>query len=164
MEQPTMGQPVQHFVQAVPGIERRITLRLLSYWEKLRRGRAMPAEEDINPEDLTDLWDSCFLVRVKDLVNQDYHYAYLGQAIDDAFFQGIIRSDSAGAQPHPAPNHLTRNFARVVGTCRPFTEEGEFQNIRKETVKYRQCLLPLGTDGEIQAIFGGMTFKIFANG
>jgi len=146
--------------ETLTGIERRITLRLLSYWEKLRRGRPMPTEQDIDPEDLPDLWESCFLIHVRDLSKADYNYTYLGEKIADAYTHGTIKNDPESSK-HPTANHLTRNFAQVVGTCKPLLEEGEFLNLRQETVKYRQCLLPLGADGKIEAIFGGMHFKIF---
>jgi hypothetical protein len=28
-------------------------------------------------------------------------------------------------------------------------------------VKYRQCLLPLGEEGDVKAVFGGMRYKIY---
>ena len=39
-----------------PAFERRIPLRLLAYWEKLRQGRPMPVERDVVPDDIRDLW------------------------------------------------------------------------------------------------------------
>jgi hypothetical protein len=141
-------------------MERRITLRLLAYWEKQRLGRLMPTEQDIDPEDLRDLWDSCFLVRVVDLAKSDYNYTYLGQAIADAYCHGMLKDDPEG-MVSPSAHRLARNYARVVGTCKPLLEEGEFVNLKQEMVKYRQCLLPLGTDGQIESIFGGMHFRIF---
>ena len=40
-------------------------------------------------------------------------------------------------------------------------EEGEFDNTLLGTVKYRQCILPLGENGKVEAILGGMHFKVF---
>lgn len=146
-----------------PGIERRITLRLLAYWEKLRGDRPMPREEDINPDDIADLWDSCFLIHVKDLIQQDYNYTYLGQAIIDAYTSGFSADDPNEGLVSPNAGKLAHSYARVIATMKPVLEEGEFKNAHNDTVKYRQCLLPLGDDGEIKAIFGGMRFKIFSN-
>ena len=137
-------------------MERRITLRLLAYWEKLRRGRPMPDEQDIRSEDIADLWDYCFLVRVKDLDN----YVHLGQAIIDAYHHGL---DEITPVPlvSPNPRHLTKGYDQVRFTARPLMEDGEFRNLRNHKVKYRQCLLPLGQGTDVQAVFGVMRFKLF---
>jgi hypothetical protein len=142
-------------------IERRITLRLLAYWEKLRKDRDMPHEDDINPDDIEDLWDRCFLVHVQDLDKTDYNYTYLGQAIIDAYRHGLSKDDPTG-MASPNANDLAHGYAKVLKTKKPLLEEGEFLNLHQEVVKYRQCLLPLGENGKIEAVFGGMHFKIFA--
>lgn len=141
-------------------IERRITLRLIAYWERLRAGRAMPEEINIDPEDLSDLWDHCFLVQVRDLQKKDYNYTYLGTAIMDAYRGGLSVDDSGSIVTLNA-NKLAGNYAQVMETCKPVIDEGEFENAKACTVKYRQCLLPLGKDGVVDAIFGGMRYKIF---
>jgi len=142
-------------------IERRITLRMLSYWEKLRRGRPMPTEQDVDPDDIPDLWDSCFLIHIKDLDKPDYNYTYLGQKIVDAYEHGLSESE-ASQLLSPNAARLKANYTRVMQTFKPLVEEGEFKNMRDETVKYRQCLLPLGENGQVEAILGGMHYKIFA--
>ncbi len=45
-------------------------------------------------------------------------------------------------------------------TRKPLIEEGEFTNQHNETVKYRQCLLPLGEGDEVHAIFGVLHIKV----
>jgi len=142
------------------GRERRITLRLLAYWEKLRRDRLMPVEDDINPEDIQDLWDSCFLIHVKDLEKPDYNYTYLGEAIARAYYNGITDDKFGMMSPH-AEAHADC-YTKVIDTGKPLVGEGEFRNLHNDLVKYRQCLLPLGENGRIDAIFGGMHFKIFS--
>ena len=141
-------------------IERRITLRLLSYWERLRGDRPMPTEQDIDPEDIGDLWDSCFLIHVRDLEKSDYNYTYLGDAIAEAYHHGLSADDPA-ALASPNAGKLASGYSKVIATGKPLLEEGEFHNLHDEIVKYRQCLLPLGDGKEIQAIFVGMHFKIF---
>lgn len=141
-------------------VERRITLRLLAYWERLRDGRAMPGENDINPDDIQDLWDHCFLVAVKDIGKPDYSYTYLGTAILQAYRDGLSEEDAGGALSLNAAK-LTDSFLKVAQTARPLLEEGEFRNFSGKVVRYRQCLLPLGQDGVVDAIFGGMRYKLF---
>lgn len=142
------------------GMERRITIRLLAYWERLRGKRDMPTEEDIDPDDLQDLWDNCFLIHVKDLSKPDYNYTYLGTAIIEAYRSGLSESDP-GRLISPNADKLAHSYSEIVKTGKPVIEEDEFRNLHNDIVKYRQCLLPLGHNGTVDAIFGGMRFKIF---
>lgn len=141
-------------------VERRLTLQLVAYWEKLRGHHPMPSEDDIDPEDLAELWDHCFLVQVKDTAGQDYHYSYLGAAIVEAYHGGLSESDSGGLVTLNAAK-LTGSYSRVISTCLPVIEDGEFKNLKGDLVKYRQCMLPLGEGNKVDAIFGGMRFKVF---
>lgn len=143
-------------------VEQRITFRLLGYWEQLRRenGRPMPSESDIDPDDIQDLWDYCFLVQTRDMYKDDYNYTYLGSAILHAYKGGLSMDNPCGLVS-PNANRLALNYSRILETRQPILEEGEFRNVRNQLVKYRQCLLPLGYGDEVDAIFGGMRFKIF---
>ena len=140
--------------------ERRITVRLMAYWEKLRKGRPMPAEADIDPDDIQDLWDHCFLVHVQDLEKPDYQYTYLGAAILQVYRGGLSESE-AGSLLSPDASHMHDSFVHIAKTGKPVVDEGEFRNFNNEVVKYRQCLLPLGENGAVQAIFGGMRCKVY---
>lgn len=152
---------LKRMLQAVEGPEaQRITVRLLAYWERLRAARDLPSEPEIDPDDLYDLWDYCFLVQVRDLYKEDYNYTYLGPAIVQAY-HGSLSADDAGGMVSPNANKLSHNYARIIDSKQPIIEEGEFLNMAGELVKYRQCLLPFGVGGVVDSIFGGMRFKIF---
>lgn len=141
-------------------VERRITLRLMAYWEKMRKLNSMPTEADIDPDDLQDLWDYCFLIHVKDLDKPDYNYTYLGKAIQEAY-QGALAGDEGADIASPNADKLAHSYNKVIETRSPLLEEGEFLNMHNDVVKYRQCLLPLGEGDKVDAIFGGMRFKVF---
>jgi len=145
---------------AIPAKERRITLRLLAYWEKARAGKEMPSEQDIDPEHIQDLWDHCFLIHIKDLQKEGYYYTYLGDQIKKAYQGGLSEADTGGLIS-PNATKLADCCAEVRMTRKPLVDEGEFTNAHGDQVKYRQCLLPLGEGGEVQAVFGGMRYKIF---
>ena len=141
------------------GVERRINLRLLAYWEKLRRGRLMPTVEEFNPADLPDLWDSCFIVHAAELSKPDGQYAYVGPSISKAYGNGNFSGSSGNLitlNPHACAAHLLT----VIDSGKPLLDEGEFTNASDQLVKYRQCLLPLGQDGKVLAVCGGMHYKI----
>lgn len=139
--------------------ERRLTVRLLSYWERLRNGRLMPIEADIDPEQLADLWDYCFLIHTKDLGKEDYNFTYLGDAIIKAYHGGLSAAECNGLLA-PNAQTLAQGYQQVLNTHLPLVEEGEFHDPIGQIVKYRQCLLPLGEQDAVTAIFGGMRFKV----
>ncbi len=141
--------------------ERRLSLRLLRYWQEKCGSRPMPIENDIDPEQLGEDWEYCFLLQSRDVANiQDYNFTYLGQKIMNAYFDKAIDEHN---QFMVGPNafRLSNHFSRVLETCGPVLDEGEFQTIHGHRVLYRQVLLPLGVEGKgIEAIFGGMNYKI----
>jgi hypothetical protein len=142
--------------------ERRITLRMLAYWEKMRGARPMPHEDDINPDDIGDLWDNCFLIHVKDLEKKDYQYTYLGEDIKKAFQGGLSTTDTNG-MVSPNAVKLADCYNKIIRSCEPIVDEGEFTNNHGDIVKYRQCLMPLGENGKVDAIFGAMRYKVMAS-
>jgi len=138
-------------------LERRATLRLLAYWEKLRGGRLMPSERDIKADDIADLWPSCFLVHGAGKAPAEYRYSYMGEAVAEICRFGC-EHDSVALHPQDE----LQGFAQVFATGKPLIDEGEFLNAAQEIVRFRRCLLPLGEDGAVQAIFGVARFRLFA--
>ncbi len=143
-----------------PVNERRITVRLMAYWEKIRAGRPMPREQDVDPDIISDLWDYCFLLSVKDMGKEGYQYTYLGSEIKKAYQGGLSETDTGGLIS-PNADRLADCYMEIIHTKAPVVDEGEFRNSVGDMVKYRQCLLPLGEDGAVKAVFGGMRYKIF---
>jgi len=137
--------------------ERRITLRLLSYWERRRGSRRMPAEVDIDPADIADLWEYCFMAHTKDIGKPGYHFAYLGKTIKDVYHEGLKHTD-ADAPIFPDMETLAKGYQHVLTKCEPLVTNGEITNLHGDIFKYRQVLLPLGVGNTVQAVFGGMRF------
>ncbi len=144
-----------------PYDERRLTLRLLRYWHELRGVRAMPEENDIDPDELGGDWGFCFLLQSRDIANiQDYNFTYLGDNIRNAYFDNTIDEHNEFLVG-PNAYRLGTHFSRVVETAAPVIDEGEFITLHGRRVLYRQALLPLGNaDKGVEAIFGGMNYKI----
>jgi hypothetical protein len=147
--------------EVYPYGERRLSLRLLRYWQEKCNGRPMAVENDIDPEELGPDWDYCFLLQARDVANiQDYNFTYLGQKIMGAYFDKAIDEHN---QFMVGPNafRLSGHFSRVLETKTPVVDEGEFETLHGRRVLYRQVLLPLGESAEsVVAIFGAMNYKI----
>lgn len=141
--------------------ERRLTSRLIRYWRDRRGVRAMPQEADIDPDDLGDDWDYCFLLQSRDVANvQDYNFTYLGQKIIRAYHAPALDAFNP-VLLGPNASCLSRVFERVITSQAVVYDEGEFLSLQGKRVLYRQCALPLGDeDNGVEAIFGGMNFRI----
>lgn len=142
--------------------ERRITLRLLAYWEKKRGNRAMPGENDMDPADIADLWEYCFMAHTRDIGKKDYNFTYLGKAIEEVYQEGL---NTAEEDSHilPALEELANGYKEVIARRHPLVTEGELTNPHGDVFKYRQVLLPLGDGREVKAVFGGMRFLRVVN-
>lgn len=136
--------------------ERRISIRLLGYWEKLRRGRDIPEEADIKPDDILDLWDSCLIVHP---VGGEYSYKHLGLDLTESYLFGL--PPESGRLPTDT-KHLVDSYDQVMKSAKPLIDEGQIVLLDGTVIKYRQCLLPLGKNGKVEAIFGGMRYKVFS--
>lgn len=142
--------------------ERRITHRLIDYWQRIKGDRVLPMEGDIDSEDVGDMWDDCFLmsVRLGDGSLPVFSFGYIGRTLQD-----LYREDSFSGQPMLLPlpvDKLSSFFNEMILTKLPIVENVENFSHEGKILKYRLCLLPLGTkDGEIKAIFGGLRYKFF---
>lgn len=144
--------------------DRRITNKLLHYWENLKDDRAFPSIRKINPKskEIADIWNSCFIVEASNKSRkEDYSYKYIGMNIIKAYgkdLTGFKVEDVATMEP----GHLADVYEKVLATKRPYYDEGEIQAPGNRIIKYRQILLPLGNDGvNIDSILGGMSYKVF---
>lgn len=140
-------------------IERRITRRVLNYWESLCAGRAMPEEADIDPECLGEDWRHCFLLQTRDIEHiEQFNFTYLGEGILAAYQQAGIDVDNLFLIG-PKAFYLAPHFQHVITTRTPLVEDNHFYAEDTTQIFYRQCLLPIGKGKKVEAIFGAMLFK-----
>lgn len=141
--------------------ERRLTMRLMKYWQGLCKGALMPQEDAIDPDSVSDLWPKCFLIQTFDITHhRDMNFTYLGEEIIRAYQDGLM-SEGENMLVSPNPSRLALFFHQVMESAAPVEAEGEFLALDGRVVRYRQCLMPIGRGDEVQAIFGGMSFKAY---
>lgn len=142
--------------------ERRRGKRLYDYWCQLCDGRAFPLEEELDPDELGELWDDCFLIQLRDIEHvQHYNYTYLGANILGAYESGQLQSHVPGLASLNAL-HLAEEFRNVMELGSPYFFEDEHRINSQQIIKFRQCLLPLGNhEGRIASILGEMRFRIY---
>lgn len=141
----------------------RINERLLEYWSAKKAGRAFPTEGEIDPEEIAEIWDSCFLVRTDEVGRSKYQYTYLGNALIDAYGDDLNNKDICEKLVSPTSMSLVHKFDEVCKTKQPVDEESEFTNNKGMLIKFRSCMLPLGKDDsqDVAFVIGGMKWKAF---
>lgn len=144
--------------------ERRHALQVVTYWNHLRGSRAMPIENEIDMEDpaIKDLWPRCFIVQLRDIELEipEFNYTYLGPEIVHAYegeLQGVEVDDMVSMNA----SKLMGAYKQVIETVQPVLHSGECDNGRGSLIKFRQCLLPLGTD-KVEVILGYLNYYVFA--
>lgn len=141
---------------------RRITDIIYSAWDEARGGKAFPTSKQMGNKELPLVWNNCFTIKVMDILTEPhYTYSYIGKNIVEAYGE-----DLTGIQLEtlvsPDAKRLLKQYNKLVEKGEPLVDEGDFVNTRGQTIKYRQCLVPLGDDGMvITDILGGMRYKIF---
>ncbi|MBN66077.1 MAG: hypothetical protein CMM94_00710 [Rickettsiales bacterium] len=140
---------------------KRIHERLEEYWDSKKNGRAFPSEVDIDPDEISDIWESCFLVKVEEQDGKPYQYTYLGQDLISAYGDDQNEKEVCEKLVYPYSVSLEHKFDEVVEQKKPVMEDAEFTNSNSIVVKYRSSMLPLGENGEVEYIIGGMKWKGF---
>lgn len=138
----------------------RITEALESYWNEKKDLAALPSESDFDPDDLGNLWDHCFLVRVDP--GPDFHYTYMGKALIDAYGDDMTGNEVCERVMGQVAHPMLKKFVETVQKKHKVLDEGEFVNHNNLEVRYRSILLPLSQGGEeVAYILGGMKWKAY---
>lgn len=137
--------------------EQRITEALKTYWEGLQKDGKLPSEQDINSEDIPEIWENCFLVRVDGKNN--FAYEFLGKSIIEAYADENVSEQIIEDQLYPESPGIINKFQEVVNALEPILYEGAFINKSNQDIKFRKILLPLGENGIVKHIIGGMRWK-----
>lgn len=135
--------------------ERRISHRLVAYWQQVKRERVLPTESDINPDDIADMWSHCFHIHIRD--GMHFHCHYVGSGLREL----VVASNGREQLVHLPPEKLEILYNEMLMTKLPVVENVEAFPVEGHFIKFRLCLLPLGSpNGVISSVFGGMRYKI----
>ncbi len=136
---------------------------LLNYWHKICKGREFPHESDIEPEEISDIWDYCFLISLDDVVKRiGYRYSYMGSALVGAFGDDVNNPDMALRLLSSTRVPSLKKIEEVLDKKQPVIDEGEFTNAHHMNVRYRTCIVPLGYEnGQVSHLFGVMRWKAY---
>lgn len=141
--------------------ERRLVLRLLSYWRELAGERDMPRPDDVDGGKIPDMWGHCFMLEVRGAGEPVYgtigdHHA--------AKLQADLRGrEVSAAGGDTLLGQAASYYRQVLARGIPITLGGQFVNREQQTVLYRSILLPLGEgEGRVTALLGGANCRELA--
>jgi len=156
------GQSSSHDTEGAD-LHHRCHDQLLNYWKKICKGREFPHESDIDPEEIADIWDYCFLISLDDVVKRiGYRYSYMGAALVGAFGDDASNPDMALRLLSSTRVPNIKKIDEVLNEKHPVIDEGEFVNSHHMNVRYRTCIVPLGyDDGQVSHLFGVMRWKAY---
>lgn len=137
--------------------------RLMSYWDALRKNRAFPSEAEIEPDDIADIWPSCFLISIDDVTRRvGYRYSYLGTDLIEAYGDDVKNPDVALRLISTSSLPMVKKFDDVLAGKKAVFDESDFVNLMGLHIKYRTCMLPLGVnDQNVSHILGCMRWKLY---
>lgn len=135
---------------------RRAHERLMQYWLSLKGTRNYPREDEVDPEALEPIWDSCFLVTLIDGRRFGFRYEYMGSELLEAYgrdMTGLAAEDPEAPQIASLIHALERAAAGET-----VTDGSVFTNSKNVEIRYRCCLVPLGAM-TVEYILGCMRWK-----
>ena len=137
--------------------------QLLDYWQTLCAGRPFPHEDEIEPSDISDIWDSCFLISLDDVSRRiGYRYSYMGAKLVDAFGDDTNNPEMALRLLSSTRVPSAKKIDEVIKEKHPVMDDGDFVNAKHMNIRYRTCLVPFGYDnGEVSHIFGVMRWRAY---
>jgi hypothetical protein len=129
-------------------IERRVTNQVCNYWKLKKQDERYPKEIDIDMEEIIELLPYCVIVDIietKD--NIEYKLTYIGEKVKN-FYHEKIFTDSLIPFISPIIDTFKERLENLLETQEPIIEKSETIDINQDTVKFRQCFLPLSKDGK----------------
>lgn len=143
--------------------ERRITQRLLRYWELLTKDAPIPDFQWFNSATIEEIWPYCMCVSIQpDTKILTYKYEYMGNDVTKFYGKDFTYATADSRIKTNLASTLIAKMDDVVKQKKPLTDDNHMVNISGQLIKYRACLLPFGNarDG-ITHIVVGLTYRMF---
>jgi hypothetical protein len=140
------------------GRERRLVLRLLSYWRELLKdeqdSRLFPSFADIDPTAIYDIWQHCFAM---DLFGHESGPVFRAVGLEFSnYFDGTLANRPVSElNPDTLTAQSTCYFNEVLEKNAPISRGGQISGLDGSNILYRSILLPMSDDGETISGFLG---------
>lgn len=136
------------------GIERRFVLRLLAHWRNLCGERQYPSFADLDPAEIPDMWQNCFILEISG-DNAVPVFRAMGEGLIENSKGPLLDRPISDALEDTLPGVAISYIDETLEKAVPVSRGGEFVRQDGTKVLYRSILLPMSDDGEtISGILG----------
>lgn len=145
-------------------LEHRLSERLTSYWNNLRKDLDMPDFGHFNASSIEDIWQQCVLFTVSPEVgNKPYvlNFYQIGDRLRSIYGNDMVGRSFNTGQRHFQGAAIVRRVEEIISKPAPMNDMGQFINERSKVVKYRSVLLPFGRDGRVTHVITGLSWREF---
>ncbi len=132
---------------APPNMERRLSLRILTYWRGLRDQRADPGLSDVDPESISDMWPCCLVLKVEGC-ESDPIIATCGHELQEHGGEDLTGKPLSADPPQSLVANGASFFQQVLSKRVPITYGDKYTNAEGNEVLFRSAILPLGENDE----------------
>jgi len=129
-----------------PGMERRLSLRILNYWRSIRQADAFPAKGDIDPAAMSDIWGYCVILKIEGN-EADPLVDFCGDEIKKLCGEDVTGKTISATPPKSLVANGLNLFTRAMAKRVPITYGDEFEGDKGVKVLFRSAILPLSEDG-----------------
>jgi hypothetical protein len=143
--------------------EQRLTLRLLRYWELVRKNKPYPEYIHFNTAAIEEIWPWCFVVSVGKRKRAAYTYEYMGEPVAKLYGHNLTGMTIDYTMTQFPGGVIHKKLPEVVEAAVPMTDDGHFVSAEQGLIKYRACYLPFGNKKNgITHIIVGISCRKFA--
>lgn len=142
----------------------RLTDRLVSYWNIIRKESLMPEFAHFNKSALDDIWQQCILFTIQptaEYASPMVNFYTVGEKVKSLYTRDMTGQTITAGQKHFQGAALVKKVADVIAKPEPLFDQGQFVNERSKIVKYRSCMLPFGTNTKVTHIVVGLSWREF---
>jgi hypothetical protein len=133
--------------------ERRLVVRILEIWERLRGARPFPRESDVLSADLGPDWANCFLIAMRSGTGQ-WSFRHVGGDLLIQGWDGAIGGAVADCPENTLLGHACAYMTDVLDRRVPISIGGDYR-VEDTRIMFRSIMLPLSDDGmRVDSVLG----------
>lgn len=146
--------------------ERRLTNRLIRYWERLKGDKDYADIRKFNGNSVEDIWGFCFTVSLQSGASSKrmFRYEYVGREVQKAYGSNPTGEFVSSSMVRLVPGaEIMKKLDACIEEESPIVEQGRFINKKDRIIKYRSCIIPFGQTGRegVTHILIGLSWKEF---
>ncbi len=145
-------------------LDNRLTDRLSTYWNSIRKDEPMPNFSQFNASAISDVWQKCILFSVQPTAADsppNLKFQVIGDKLSNVYGQGAIgKTFNPSHRGFPAAA-VIKKVRVLLANPAPLVDMGQFVSEQGKIIKYRSCLLPFGRQGIVTHVVAGLSWREF---